>query len=150
MDKDYFQKFLEANIPSVSKMGYKLEHLSDEKAVAIAPLSENSNHKGSAFGGGLYNCLVLSSYSWLYHWLESRNHSTSIVIQSASIQYLREARDPQIEGICDAPPPDILQRFESQLSQKKKARILLEAKILSADNQCLARMEGKFVVFEKS
>jgi len=150
MDEQEFQNFLEEKIPLVSALKFELKKLDEFVSEGQLPLATNGNHRGSAFGGSLYTGLVLTCYSWLYGWLKAKGLDTSIVIQSANIEYLWEATDSLIRCQCKAPAGPQLKKFESWLQQKGKARLTLTSTILSQKSQTLATLSGQFVVFKKS
>ena len=59
----HLQDFLTEAIPSVKDLRFQLTEVSEACVKAQAPLIENSNHMGTAFGGSLYSILVLTCYS---------------------------------------------------------------------------------------
>lgn len=144
---NHLQNFLEDSIPAVKGLRFQLDQVSDQEVVAKAPLIENSNHMGTAFGGSLYSILVLTSYSWLYSKVTRDGIPCQIVIQTGTIDYLRPV-DRTIESRCRAPQSKEWTRFLSVFDKKGRARLQLTSEVMAADGVAAA-LTGTFVVFKK-
>lgn len=137
------QELLHEKIPITRAMGVKVEDYDGESLVLSAPLAENVNHLGTAFGGSLHTLAVLSGYGLL--WLELQDPHSHIVIRASTISYERPVRGDEIRAICVRPDAEILAEFKQTFHQKGKARITLTATI--EDHGVTAvRFEGTFVV----
>lgn len=141
------QNFLEGAIPPVKDLRFQIQSISSEEVVAKAPLIENSNHMGTAFGGSLYSILVLTSYTWLYAQLKELRPDVEIVIQSGGIRYTKPVQKT-IQSRCVAPPPEFWQGFLQQLEKRGRARLTLTATVLDGEMACVA-LDGQFVAFRK-
>jgi thioesterase domain-containing protein len=141
------QNFLEGAIPPVKDLRFQIQSISSEEVVARAPLIENSNHMGTAFGGSLYSMLVLTSYTWLYAQLKDSHPDVEIVIQSGDIRYLKPVKKT-IQTKCVAPPEESWQAFLQQLEKRGRARLTLTAAVLDGEMACVA-LDGQFVAFRK-
>lgn len=144
---NHLQGFLEASIPAVKDLRYQLEEVSDEKVAARAPLIENSNHMGTAFGGSLYSILVLTCYSWLYSKVTRSGLACRIVIQTGNINYLRPV-DRTIESQCLAPNGAEWKKFLSVFEKKGRARLDLTSQVM-VQGEPAAELVGTFVVFKQ-
>jgi thioesterase domain-containing protein len=106
-----------------------------------APLAENVNHLGTAFGGSLHALAVLSGYGLL--WIELKDNECHIVIRKSTISYERPVRG-EIRTICVCPSADVLEEFKRTFHQKGKARIALSATI-EDQGETVVHFEGTFV-----
>jgi thioesterase domain-containing protein len=135
------QELLHSKIPITRAMGVKVEDYDSERLVLSAPLAENVNHLGTAFGGSLNALAVLSGYGLL--WLELKEEECHIVIRESSISYERPVTG-EIRAVCARPDAEALAEFKQTFQQKGKARIALSATIES-EGQTAVRFAGIFV-----
>ena len=122
-------------------MGVKVEDYDGERLTLSAPLDENVNHLGTAFGGSLHALAVLSGYGLL--WLELKEMECHIVIRKSSISYERPVRG-EIRATCVRPPEEALAEFKRTFKRTGKARIALKAAI-EDQGKVAVRFEGVFI-----
>ena len=128
-------------IPITRALGVRVEEYDGRRLVLTAPLRENVNHLGTAFGGSLNALAVLSGYGLL--WLELRDAECHIVIRESSIHYDRPVRG-DIRAVCVRPDEEAMEAFKRQFRQKGKARIVLEATV-EDEGVTAVRFRGTFV-----
>lgn len=144
---NHLQSFLEGSIPAVRDLRFQLDRVSESEVIARAPLIENSNHMGTAFGGSLYSILVLTSYSWLYSKVTQAGLPCQIVIQTGHIDYLKPV-NRTIESRCSGPEKKEWERFLSVFEKKGRARLSLTSQVI-VESDVAATLSGTFVVFRK-
>lgn len=130
-----------SKIPITRALGVRVEEYDGRRLVLTAPLQENGNHLGTAFGGSLNALAVLSGYGLL--WLELSETEGHIVIRDSSIHYERPVRG-EIRAVCVCPDEEVLEAFRRQFQQKGKARIVLDATIEDGGVTAV-RFRGTFV-----
>jgi thioesterase domain-containing protein len=135
------QELFYSKIPITRAMGVRVEDYDGERLVLSAPLAENVNHLGTAFGGSLNALAVLSGYGLL--WLELREAECHIVIRKSSISYERPVRG-ELRATCVRPEAGALAEFKQSFRQKGKARIALSATV-EDQGEVAVRFEGTFV-----
>jgi len=135
------QDVLHTRIPITRIMGVRVEDYDGERIIVTAPLSQNVNHMGTAFGGSLNTLAVLSGYALL--WLELQDDECHIVLRESSISYERPVRG-ELRAICVRPEKEALQQFKQAFLQIGKARISLSATI-EDDGITAVRFKGLFV-----
>ncbi len=117
----------------------------DERCLRLdAPLAENINHAGTAFGGSLSSLVTLAG--WGIVWLIMREHELEgeIVIQDGSCNYLLPVtRD--FSAYCYKPEASQIVRFERMLRSHGRARLELEATIPNEDRVAVS-FHGRYVV----
>ena len=128
-------------IPITRALGVRVEEYDGRRLVLTAPLKENVNHLGTAFGGSLNALAVLSGYGLL--WLELRDTECHIVIRDSSIHYDRPVHG-DIRAVCVRPDEKTLEVFKRQFRQRGKARIVLDATIEDGGVTAV-RFRGTFV-----
>src|SRR5919107_1389380 len=94
-----------SKIPVTRALGVGVEEYDGRRLVLTAPLRENVNHLGTAFGGSLNALAVLSGYGLL--WLELRDTECHIVIRDSSISYDRPVRG-ELRAVCARPGAEAL------------------------------------------
>ena len=132
-------------IPITRALGVRVEEYDGRRLVLTAPLAENVNHLGTAFGGSLNALAVLSGYGLL--WLELRDTECHIVIRDSSIHYDRPVRG-DIRAVCVRPDDEALGAFRQQFRQKGRARIVLSATVEDA-GVAAVRFRGTFVAMRQ-
>jgi thioesterase domain-containing protein len=132
-------------MPITRAMGVRVEEYDGRRLVLTAPLRENVNHLGTAFGGSLHALAVLSGYGLL--WLELRDTESDIVIRDSSISYDRPVRS-DLRAACVRPEEKALDAFKRQFHQKGLARIVLTATIEDAGVTAV-RFRGTFVALRE-
>lgn len=135
------EEFLYRNIPLTRAMGVKVESSDPSQLVLTAPLEENHNHLGTAFGGSISTLATLAGYGLL--WIYLKGHQAHIVIRRSSIDYRRPVRG-NLRAICRAPDEAVLAAFEAAFRQKGKARIELQVTLEEKGEICVF-FEGAFV-----
>jgi len=135
------EQFFYEKIPLTRAMGVKVEAFDREKLILTAPLEENHNHLGTAFGGSLGALATLAGYGLL--WLELGNRDCHIVIRSSSISYEKPVHG-LLRAICRHPDETEIAIFKDTFQKKGKARIRLYVTIEENGEVCVL-FEGIFV-----
>ncbi|GCE31096.1 hypothetical protein KDA_65800 [Dictyobacter alpinus] len=109
-----------------------------------APLAENVNHAGTAFGGSLSALLTLAGWSMVWFVLQECNVTGEIVIQDSSCKYLHPVKR-DFSAFCYRPMPEQIVRFNRMLRTHKKGRLELQADIREGDTLAVS-FQGRYVV----
>lgn len=140
------EEFFHSQIPLTRAMGLRVTETSAGGFAVEAPVSLNSNHLGTAFGGSINAVAILAAYGFL--WIKLRAHAVDVVIRESSIRFLRPVKQT-IHATCACPDPKIWQSFETNLHAEGKARIDLHVLVEEA-GQTVAELEGTFVAARRS
>ncbi len=137
---------LHQEIPLTRAMGLRVASWQDLQLQLDLPLSGNTNHTGSAFGGSLYSAAVLAGWGWLQ--LRQQDAGLphgQVVIQDGQIEYplpvFEDAR-----AICTAPDEALWNRFSKTYQRHGRARLGLTTRILLADGREAVRFAGQYVL----
>lgn len=131
-------------IPAVRNFEFGIQKIAPGFISLEVPLAAHINHKGTAFGGSLYNSAVLACYLLVYSELTKQNISSdSFVISDGKIKYLKPvAENFQVNVTWESLE---VASVVKALRSKKKARWILTANILCKGLTC-AVFEGRFVL----
>ena len=134
------EEYFHQQIPITRAMGVRVVQSENEFALE-APVTLNSNHLRTAFGGSINAVATLAAYGFL--WLEMRDPRVHVVVAQSSIRFLRPVRE-MIRAICQRPAAVEWAAFQSRFAEKGKARITLRVNVVEAD-QTAAEFEGIFI-----
>ena len=124
-------------------MSVAVEAATPQVVRLVAPLSPNTNHHGTVFGGSTSAVAVLSAWGLLHVAMLDANIKADLVVQKSSMSYeLPITAEFTAEAV--APAPEKWQRFLAMLLKYKRARISIRS-VLSCDNQKVGEFEGDFV-----
>ena len=135
------EQYFHQKIPITRSMGVRVITHDDNQFVVEAPVSLNSNHLGTGFGGSINAVATLAAYGLL--WLALREHAVHVVVAQSTIRFLRPVRET-IRAVCRRPDREEWSRFHARFAEAGKARITLRAEVVEAE-QTAAEFEGIFV-----
>ncbi len=139
------ERFFHERIPLTRTMGMRVVADSIHGFAVEAPVSLNSNHLQTAFGGSVNAVATLAGYGLL--WMELRGESAHIVIASSSIRFLQPVRRV-IRAVCHRPDDKKLRFFHALLREKGKARLSLRVEVTEEEKRA-AKFEATFVAFQE-
>jgi thioesterase domain-containing protein len=131
-------------IPAINNFEFEIENLGAGEAILRVPLIAHLNHKGTAFGGSLYNSAVLACYLLVHSEFKNENvASDSFVISDGSMKYLKPVNHDFLVTVnwSKSQREDVLKTLNS----KSKARWNLKASITVGEILC-AEFNGRFVL----
>jgi thioesterase domain-containing protein len=136
------EKYLHEEIPLTRAMGVRVVAYDDSACVVEAPVSLNSNHLRTAFGGSINAVATLAAYGLL--WLELREPGgVHVVIAESSIRFLRPIRET-IRAVCPRPGRKEWEAFRTRFASTGKARIALRVEVVE-EGETAAEFQGTFV-----
>ena len=136
------QKIL-TDIPLTQHMGLNVTHYDGKELQIKANLTQNTNHRQTAFGGSINSLAILAAWGWLYLHLYEQNITARSVIQNGSTEYLLPV-DNDFTAVCKDIDADVLTKFMITLKKKSIARIKLNVDIL-CNTKIAAKFAGDFV-----
>jgi thioesterase domain-containing protein len=135
------EQYFHEQIPITRAMGVRVVAHDENQFIVEAPVTLNSNHLGTAFGGSINAVATLAAYGLL--WLELREQAAHVIVAESSIRFLRPVRET-IRSICLRPDPGKWAAFQARFAEKGKARLKLHVSVVEGD-QTAAEFEGMFV-----
>lgn len=146
MTEPTLQDVLYKEIPLTQAIGIQVVDSTDRSLSLKAPLTNNINHKCTAFGGSLYSVSVLTGWGLLYTILKQHKLSGHIVIQESNTRFLK----PVIEDIyshCSIDNWQDIDKFIRMYKRKGIARIQLTTHIMCKHVNCV-EFSGRYVVHQ--
>src|SRR5690554_2142343 len=144
MKKAQIQDYLYKHIPVTKALGVEPVEFSSEAVKFSAPLSNNINHRSSAFGGSISSVLITTCWAYLRLIFDETNPVPRIVIASSSTKYFRPILSDFTSELI-LPDKEDLQKFIEIFEQFGKSRITLRAQIKDGET-VQAHFNGDFVV----
>ena len=138
------QTILNDEIPITTAMGIQVKQLTDHSLLLTAPLSNNINHKSTAFGGSLYSVAVLAGWGMIYAVLDSLGIHAHIVIQESHIRYLKPV-NRNILASCVITDRGLLDKKINIFKRKGMSRITLDVEILNQGEPAVV-FTGQYVI----
>lgn len=137
------QDYLHEHIPLSRAMGVEVRKADSSGVLLSAPLEPNINHRETVFGGSASSLAILAAWTVVHLGLQREGLTCRVVIQKNTMSY-----DKPIDGAffakCNAPEPEIWERFIAMLKRKKMARIEVVS-LLEYNQETAGKMEGAFV-----
>ena len=134
------EQFLRREIPLTRTMGLRV--VPHENGFAVeAPVAQNSNHLGTAFGGSINSVATLAGYTFL--WLQLRDQRANIVIGESSIHFVRPIRET-IRAVCVPVDAEQITQFKTELRSTGKARLTLAVRV-EEGGTAAAHFRGTFI-----
>lgn len=144
MTKIEIEKYLYKHIPITKALGVRAVSFTPEEVKFKAPLSNNINHRSTAFGGSISSLLITTGWSYLRMLFDEEEPVPRIVIGRSATNYIKPIKiDFTSELIL--PEKEVITKFMEMFERFGKARITLKAEIRK-DGNVLAEFEGDFVV----
>ena len=138
------QRTLYKEIPITRHFNLTVGSYDEHRLRLDAPLAENINHAGTAFGGSLSSLLTLAGWGIVWLIMRENRLEGEIVIQDGSCNYLLPVtRD--FSAYCYKPEASQIARFERMLRSHGRARMELEATVLDEDKVAVS-FRGRYVV----
>jgi thioesterase domain-containing protein len=109
-----------------------------------APLAENVNHAGTAFGGSLSAMLTLAGWSMVWFLLQEYHLQGEIIIQDSSCKYIHPVKC-DFSACCYRPDSSELDRFDKMLRTRGRGRLELKADIVEGERVAVSFI-GRYVV----
>ena len=138
------EAFLHEKIPLTRAMGLRVAESNAHRLVLEAPLAENINHLGTAFGGSLHALPTLACYAGLWTMLREAGFDGHVVVKR-SHAYYRTPVTGRLRAVWERPAAAAVKTFVHDLQRHKKARMDLTAIVEGAPGKPAVEFSGSFV-----
>ncbi len=135
--------YLYEHIPVCNAMGIEVLEASWEGTRIHLPLSENVNHRETAFGGSISTAGILVCWLLINLRMRELQESPKIVVQTSETSFLTPIADA-FEAECRIDDAAQWERFLNMYQKKGRGRLQLTSTIISAD-KIAAQHLGSFV-----
>jgi thioesterase domain-containing protein len=137
------EAYLHRHIPLSADMGVAVVACEDAGVTLRAPLAPNINHRATVFGGSVSAVTILAAWTWLHFSLRAAGHTSRLVIQRNTVEYLRPVA-AGFEVHCPGLPAAQFTQFLRMLDRHGKARATLTA-VLRCEGEQAAEFSGEYV-----
>lgn len=138
------EAFLHEKIPLTRAMGLQVVESSAQRLVLEAPLENNVNHLGTAFGGSLHALPTLACYAGLWTLLREAGIDGHVVVKHSDAFY-RQPVTGTLRAVWIRPPVALIKEFIQDLQRHKKARMDLSATVEGKNGRPAVEYSGTFV-----
>jgi thioesterase domain-containing protein len=137
------EAYLHQHIPLSADMGVRVVDCTAAGVTLRAPLAPNINHRATVFGGSASAVAILAGWAWLHFSLRAAGHTSRLVIQRNSMEYLAPIAG-EFEARCDGLAAAEFARFVRSLDRHGKARATV-ASVLTYKGHRAAAFSGEYV-----
>ena len=137
------ENYLHKHIPLSAGMGIRVVACDATGVTLRAPLAPNINQHSTVFGGSTSAVGILSAWTWLHFALRSAGHTSRLVIQRNTVDYLAPIKR-DFEARCTGMPAEQFEEFLRTLDRYGKARASLTA-VLTCEGEKVAAFSGDYV-----
>lgn len=148
MELDQVLTYIQQHIPITRHLGVKIQSFDGQRVIISAPLEENKNLHGTAFGGSQAAIGILTGWSLIYLKLKQLGIENDLVIQKSSYDFTQPVT-ADFTATSKLPLASEFEFFLKTLKEKGKARLTLTAEIKSEKGVCGIH-KGLYVVFLKN
>lgn len=146
--KQFLQDSLINKIPITTAMAISVDEASAQYVSLKAPLEGNTNHQGTGFGGSIYSLAVLAGWGLLTAWLKEQELDASVVIKTATMDYLRPV-EGDLYAACGIPDGWDEDRLMRMLEKRGRAKVNLMATVTTDAGEAAA-LSGDYVVIRSA
>ena len=140
--KEVLSEYIVTNIPILHSVGLDVKVLTENKIKISAPLFDNRNHYGSAFGGSISTLGIVAGWAILTYKIKEERVPTTLVIKNSHTEYILPVTDTfyaEVEVDDNA-----WETLKTKFTEKGKAGIEVTANIIS-DGKVCAKQKSVYV-----
>lgn len=138
------EAFLHEKIPLSRAMGVSVAEIGSDQLILEAPLAENINHLGTAFGGSLHALPTLACYATLWLLMHEAGLAGHVVVKQSEARYRQPVKN-RLRAVSVRPPQDAATKFLADLRRHRKARMTLTAIVEGENDGIGVEFSGVFV-----
>ena len=138
------QAYLHEKIPITRAMGFTIVASGPETISIAVPLSLNSNHQGSAFGGSISAALTTAAWATVHIAARGLDPDAVVVVRDGTTHYDLPLRDDFVAEASYLSEHE-LERLEQRYRRAGKVKVRHRAWIRSGD-AVAASFSGSFVI----
>jgi len=112
-----------------------------------APLAVNMNDKRSAFGGSMTSLMTYAGWGLVTLQLHEAGLQADVFVADSAVRY-RKPLYADLHAEAELAPEEAWQPFLATLAQRGRARIQLQARIVS-EGELMADLSGRYVAIAK-
>lgn len=146
-DAKELTKYILSNIPVLTSVNLTVTELTENSISLTAPLYENRNHYGSAFGGSIATVGIVAGWAILTYKIKEEKVPTTLVIKNSHTEYMRPVKD---EFYAEVKIDDEnWKTLKNKFAEKGKAGLEVTSRIISNGEIC-AEQKSIYVCIQPS
>jgi len=138
-----------ATMPPALAMRIRAVTLDDDGLRLHAPLAENVNDKGCAFGGSLASVLTLAAWGLVVARLREAGRNADVYVADSRLRYLLPLY-ADIDTHARLAPGEDWATFVRCLDERGRARVALEAEVRDPAGTVVATLAARFAALRPS
>ncbi len=142
------EAFLLKHLPLARAAQVSIDAYDGETLRLSAPLSENINDKGTAFGGSLYNLCVIAGWGMTHLKALALGLEGDIVVAKGEISYLRPLKD-RLVATAHTPEADILEKAQQHHTGLGKSVFHIDVTVPDEGGKTCVKFRGKYAVLAR-
>lgn len=139
------EAFLIKHLPLARAAQVSIDAYDGETLKVSAPLSENINDKGTAFGGSLYNLCVIAGWGMTQLKAEELGLKGDIVVAKGEISYLRPLT-ARLIATAYTPAADIMEKAQHHHLGLGKSVFHIDVTVPDENGKTCVKFSGKYAV----
>ena len=143
MTAEELRDYLYVQIPIARAMAVEVVDPGPDRVVLEAPLSPNTNHRSTAFGGSVSALATLAGWALIHGRLRSAGRDSQVVIQRGAIDYLLPITGA-FRAACHGVDPEEWRRMQRALDRVGRGRAHVDVRVESAGTP-VATFRGAYV-----
>lgn len=146
MSKEVLSEYIVTNIPILRSVGLDVNELLENHIKISAPLVDNKNHYGSAFGGSIATVGIVAGWAILTYKIKEERVPATLVIKSSHTDYIRPVKNNfHAEVTIDE---EAWESLKTKFETKGKSGIEVISNIIS-DGEICAEQKSVYVCIPK-
>ncbi len=145
MDAKKLQDYLYEHIPITKALGIVVLQADEQGVRLTAPLSNNINHRDTAFGGSVSSLLITACWGYLRILFDAEPSIPTIVVGRSGTDFMKPIHS-DITAELILPSEKEVTHLRDMYERFGKGRITLRAAVQINSELC-AYFDGDFVVF---
>ena len=146
-DEEELTQYILNNIPILNSVNLTVEDLSESSIKLSAPLYENRNHYGSAFGGSIATIGIVAGWAILTYKIREEKIPTTLVIKNSHTEYMRPVKENFYAEVRIEPAD--WENLKTKFTEKGKAGMEVTSRIISNGEIC-AEQKSVYVCIQPS
>lgn len=133
-DAKKLNEYILSNIPILTSVNLSVTDITENSIKLFAPLYENRNHYGSAFGGSIATIGIVAGWAILTYKIKEEKVPATLVIKSSHTEYKRPVKDEfyaevKIEN-------NDWENLKTKFTEKGKSGLEVTSRIISNGEVC--------------
>lgn len=136
------------NLPPLAAIQARVAAYDGHRLGLTAPLAANVNDKGSAFGGSMTSLMTYAGWGLVTLQLQQAGVRADVFVADSKVRYLKPLY-ADLRAEATLAPEQSWELFLATLSQRGRARIHLQARMIGTEGEVMADLAGRYVAIAK-